>query len=82
MRLFIANMTKFNVDFSYRPPGYSGVFSHLILSGEQVEIPHDFSAPDIHAVIRHHRRSGMRIAAPRVGAGLFYSIGRPFEFAN
>ena len=80
MKLFIANCTKQNYIHSYRVPEESGVRTIPIRIGAQVQIPGDFSQPQIDGLIRQHAKYGMidvaEVDRTKPFVGLCYAVDK------
>lgn len=83
MKLFIANCTKQNADFTYRIPETQKLTSQPILAGQQIEVYKDTSAHELQAIIDQHTMYGL-VAAKDVKRteafiGMCYSLGQPVD---
>lgn len=81
MHVLVANATHQFVDFHYRIPEFSKVFSAVVPPGRQLQLPVDFNETQLLAVVEQLERIGAvpaaatsSLATPR---GLVYSTRRP-----
>jgi hypothetical protein len=78
--LLVANGTHQNIDFHYRVPEHTKIFSTVIPAGRQVELPVDLNTVQAQKVVEQLERYGARpasdidsIDSPR---GLIYTVGK------
>jgi len=86
MKLYIANLTRQNVEFAYRLPESTGVRTQHIPIGAQIRISGELSNADVDSIIEQHRKYGMipaeEIKNKKGFAGLAYSVDKSVAAAG
>lgn len=86
MKMYVANTTKQNFDFSYRVLEETSLRTQMIPMGGQVALSDDLNQGQIDNIVKHHARYGMiradEIDRARPFVGYCYSIDKPVSIAT